>query len=268
MSANASQIMFFTKNAADYQNSAVVLTASEASALAPNLQKRSNQTGWMTTGSVDSNNTTILCNFVNLAFLTNIILVNHNFAAFTIQYWNGSAYVDFSTPINVSGSTDTTTNFIFSQVQTTKILITILGTQVPNTDKRMTQLIATTLIGQLNGWPIIQAPSFQTNKAVNQMLSGKSWIGQNLGGFQCTLAVNIWSNGNDLSVVETLYGSGEGFLVWLCGGSQTQFSSVRQGYSLQDFFLMKPSDYYTPEWAMGLYKSGMKIAMALVEVTT
>lgn len=269
MTASPAQpIIFFTKNAADYQDPAVLLTASEANAFAPQVQDRSNQTGWMTTGSVDANNTTLTCNFQNLKFLTDILLVGHNFGTFTIKYWNGVAYVDFSTPINVVGSTDSTTRFTFTQIQTTMIQVTILGTQVPNTDKKLNQLIATTLIGQLNGWPLIQKPTFNLNKATNLMLSGKTYLGYNLPGFSCTLSVSIWSNPADLTVIETLYGSGNGFLVWLCGGSTVQFSSQRQGYRLQDLFLMKPSDNYMPEWANGLYQSGLKISMALVEVVS
>lgn len=267
MSSSASQILFFNKNEADYSRSAVLLTASEASIFAPLVQKRSNNSGWMTTGSVDSNNTTLTCNFVNLVLLTDIILVNHNFKSFTVKYWNGSSYVDFSTPIAPSSSTDSTTRFTFNAVQTTAIQITILGTQVANTDKRLTQLIATSLIGQLNGWPMITKPTFNLNKRINTMLSGKTNIGINTGGFSCTLGVTNWSNANDLSIVEQLYGAGEGFLMWLCGGLQTQFSSVRKGYALQDFFLMQCQDNYTPEWANGLYKSGLKLNIQMTEVT-
>lgn len=264
--SNAKQILFFEKNAADYSFPNVVMTASEASSYAPYVQKRSNFLGWMTTGSVDANNTTLTCNFVDLVTLTDIILVKHNFKSFTIQYYDGHSMVDFSTPINQTTNTDSTTRFSFNSIQTTMIVVTITGTQIANSDKKLSQLIATSLLGQLNGWPVIKKPTFNLNKRVNTMLSGKTDVGVNAGGFTCDLTVSVWRDNGDLTLLETLYNVGEGFLVWLCGGNQNQFSSIRQGYRLEDFFLVKCQDNYTPEWVSGLYTSGLNIAMTLVEI--
>lgn len=264
--ASIQPIVFMYKNAADWTNASVVLSATEAPTYVANLQKRSNNIGWMTTGSVDANNTTITCNFNDLVTLTDIVLVNHNFKSFTVKYWDGSAWVDFSTPINETANVDSSSGFNFASVNCTQIQIIITGTQVANTDKRMTQLVASSRIGQLNGWPIIKHPTFNLNKRVNTMLSGKQNINRNLGGFSCTLEVANWSNAADLSVVEQIYGAGYPFLVWLCGGSEAQFSSVRQAYRKQDIFLMQCVNEFTPEWVDGLYKTGMRLQIDLVEV--
>lgn len=261
-------IIFFNKNALDYSDPSVVVTASEGSTFSPFIQKRVNTLGWMTTGSVDSNNTTLTVNFVNLKTLTDIVLVNHNFKSYTIKYWNGTSYVDFPTVINPTTDSASVSRYTFASTQCTGFKITILGTQVANSDKKITQVIATSLIGQLQGWPTIQKPTFNLNKRINTMLSGKSNIGVNTGGFSCDLAVTNWKNSADLAIVETLYNLGNGFLVWLCGGNQTQFSSVRQGYGLQDFFFVKCQDNYTPEYVAGLYVTGMNIKISLVEVST
>ena len=261
------QISFFLKNFADYTCPNVICSASEGSAYAPNVQRRSNYMGWGTTGSVDANDTTFTVNFGDLVTLTDLILVLHNFKSFTIQYWNGSAFVDFSTVIAPTNCTDTTSHFSFTSVQTTILQLTILGTQVANTDKLLCQFIATQLIGQLNGWPVIASPTFDLNQRVNVMLSGKKDIENNAGGFSTQLTVSNWSNAADLTTIETLYQSGEGFLLWLCGGNQTQFSSVRKGYRLQDIFLCKCEDVFVPEWVQGLYTTGMKINMKVSECT-
>lgn len=265
--STASQVIFFNKNSADFTNLGVSLTATEANTYIANVQKRSNNIGWMTSGSVDANNTTITCNFNDLVTLTDIILVNHNFKSFTVKYWNGSAWTDFSTPISETASTDSTSGYYFNSVSCTQIQIIITGTQIANADKRMTQLIATSRIGKLFGWPVIQQPTFDLNKRNSTMLSGKKNIGVNLGGFQCKLSVSNWSNDSDLTIVENLYASGSPFLVWLGGGVETQFSSVRKGYRKQDLFYMKCANNLSPEWANGLYKSGMAIEIELVEVS-
>jgi hypothetical protein len=260
-------IMFFKKNKADYQNPSAVVTASEGGTFAPFVQRRSNGIGWMTTGSVDANHTTLTVNFNDIQTISDLILVKHNFANFNVKYWNGSAWTDFSPAVSRSGVTESTTRASFSAVQTTQLQLTINGTQVPNSDKKLSQFIATELIGQLKGWPTIKKPSFNKNKQNSKMLSGKVTVGENVGGFACDLEVKLWSDSSDLSIVETLYGSGSGFLVWLCGGDQSQFSSVRQGYRLEDFFLMKCTNDYSPEWFSGLYSSGLNLTLSLAEVT-
>ena len=265
----AKQIIFFKKNKMDYSYPAVSLTASQGSTYASYVQRRSNNLGWMTTGSVDADNTTLTCDFISAVQLDNMLLVGHNFKNFTIKYWNGSSYVDFSLAINVSNSTDTTTRFTFTSVSTSKIQLTVTGTQVANSDKKLNQWIATELIGQLAGWPMITKPTFNLNKRIDKMLSGKTFVGINTGGFECTLTVKVLKSDADLTIVESLFNTGAGFLVWLSGGSTTQFSTQRFGYRLQDIFLMQCSNNYIPEWNQGLYQSGIgNLTLTLVEVTT
>ena len=261
------QIAIFKKNKIDFDAPNVITIASEGNAYSSYVRLRNNNIGWITTGSVDANNTTFEVDIADSKILTDIILVLHNFKSYTLKYWNGSSYVDFSPAISVSGNTATTTRHSFASVTPSKVLLTITGTQVADSDKRLAQFICTEIIGQLNGWPVIENPIQDLNKRTNQMLSGKTYIAENIGAFSCDLSVSIWRDSADLTVVETMYGSSDGFLVWLCGGDQTQFSSVRQGYRLQDIFLMKCSNNLQPEWANGLYQSGFSITVSLTEVT-
>ncbi len=267
MSATTSQIIFFKKNKADFSDSTVVASASQGSAYAQATLDRRNDTGWMTTGSVDADNTTFTVDMINLHFVTDLILVKHNFKSFTAKWWDGAAYQDFTPAIAPTTNTDSVSRFSFAIIQTTKIQITILGTQVANADKSLRQFIATEVIGQLAGWPIIANATQDKAKRITKMLSGKTLVSENVGGFSVDLSVSVWRSDADLTIVETLYGSSNGFLVWLCGGVQTQFSSVRQGYSLVDFFLMKCQDNLISDWSEGLYQSGMGMALALTEVT-
>jgi len=262
----AEQIMFFERNKADYSDSNVTATASQGSEYASRVLDRSNATAWQTTGSVDADNTTLTIDMVDEHDVTDIILIKHNFKAFTVKYWNGSSYVDFSTPISQTVNTDSTSHYSFTQVQTTKIQVTITGTQTPNDDKHLYQLIVGNLIGQLTGWPVIKAPKHTKNIKKNVMLSGKTDIVQNVGAFSTQLMVKNWNSDADLDIIETLYSSSEGFLVWLCGGNEDQFSTQRLGYKKEDIYLMKCTDDYSPEYVDGLYKTGLNIKMTLTEV--
>lgn len=260
------QIRFFRKNAADIDASGVTVTASQGDDVADLALNRTTLSGWMTTGSVDADNTTFQIDWDSEQLIDSILLVHHNFKNYTLQYWNGSAWTDFSTTVAVTNNTDGTTFHEFTEVSTTKLLLTVTGTQTANEDKYLGMFIATTALGQFAGWPQIKKPLVSRNRQVTQMLSGKRSIHEGVGNFACTLSVQLTTDTADLALVETLYDENEGFHVWLCGGSESQFSAPRKPYRLRDVFLMKCADELEPELHKGIYVAGMKIDMQLTEV--
>ncbi len=262
------QIKFFNKSWADFEHSDVVVTASEGQAYAYLPLSRTNMTAWQTTGSADANNTTYVVDFGTSRYIDSIMLLIHNFKAFTLKYWNGSAYVAFSTPIAETTNTSASSFYSFTGVETTKLQLTITACMVLNADKYLFQFIATYSLGQLAGWPIISGHKASRNRVSNQMLSGKANIFENVGFFSCNLSVEQWTSDADLTIVETLYRRSEGFLVSLCGGSETQFKTIREGYRMQDLYLMKCANEFSADCAEGVYANGVRISIDLMEVTT
>jgi hypothetical protein len=262
------QIIFFEKSAADFSNPNIAATASQGSDYALYALNRNDASAWITTGSVDADNTTWEVDFVDPRDVSEIIIADHNFKSFKVEYWDGSAYQAFPTAIDLTTNTANTNWFSFASTSASKIRVTVRGTQVADSDKRMFNFIATNLIGQLEGWPVISRPQISKNKQKTVMLSGRLSVAENVGAFSCVLKVANWKSPADLTVVETLFDSPNGFLVWLCGGDETQFSSVRQGYRLKDIPLMKCTNEYEPEWVQGLYKTGMSIELNLSEVVS
>lgn len=262
----SSQIIFFEKNKCDYSLSDVTTTASQGSAYADYALNRSNQSAWVTSGSVDADNTSLVIDWSDQKRITDIILVLHNFKAYTIQYWDGSLYQDFSPAISETTNTVDTTHHKFTEVITSKVKLIITGTMTANQDKVLRQFIATKQIGQLDAWPVIDNPTISRNRQKTTMLSGKQSIRENVGLFTCKLKIAYLKSDADCLIVESLFESNEGFLVWLCGGVETQFATVRKGYRLEDIYLMKCSNEYMPEWYQGVYKTGMVVDMQLVEV--
>ena len=98
------------------------------------------------------------------------------------------------------------------------------------------------------------------------MLSGKTLVKENIGAFKTKLDIKVLSIDADLTIIETLYAAHKGFLVWLCGGDESQFRSERIGYRLEDIFLMKTVNEWRPELFRGLYQAGMKVQIDLSEV--
>ncbi len=259
------QIIFFKKSKCDFSLGNVIASASQGSAYAAQVLNRSNLSAWVTTGSVDADNTTLTVDMSDPKVITDLLLLKHNFKAFTLKYWNGTSYQPFSPAINETSNTAASSYYEVASVTTTKLQITITGTQVANADKYLYQFIATSKIGRLNGWPIIESPVFDRNKLVSVMLSGKISLAESLGGFKTSLTVEYLKDSTDLATIEAIFGSADGFLVWLTGGDETQFSSVRQGYRMEDVFLMKCVNSLSPQWYQGLYQTGMTLQVDLAE---
>jgi hypothetical protein len=261
----AGQIMFFEKSKCDFSNPAASASASQASEYAYFALNRSNRTAWVTTGSVDADNTTFTVDFTEQRYIDSIFLVKVNFKSYTLKYWNGSSYVDFATAIDVTNNTDETILHQVAEVLTSRLRLTIRGTMTANQDKYMHQFIATSLMGRLNAWPQIKKPTHDVGRIVTKMLSGKVNVTESVGGFRCDLEVANWKDQTDLNLVERLYTLNEGFLVWLCGGDESQFAQRLMGYRKEDIFLMRPTNNYIPEHVKGIYTTGVKLVIPLAE---
>ena len=261
----AQQPLFFEKNKLDLSKESVTVTASQCNDYTAYMRNRSNNTAWITTGSVDADNTNIVVDFVDSVNITDIILIKHNFKAYTIQYWDGAAYQDFSTAIAETTNSAATTHHNFTQQSTTKIKLIITGTTVADSEKYLYQFIATDRIGQFSSWAILK-PVISRTRQVSKMLSGKKSIRERAGAYACDLQVKLTSNDSDLTIVENLHDSNNGFLFWACGGDESQFRNERQGYRLEDIYLCKCKNEYKPLWYKGGYQTGMKIDLKLEEV--
>ena len=258
------QIIFFEKSKCDYSDSNVTATADQGNATADKVLNRSNNSAWLTSGSVDSDDPYLEIDMVNERDMTDILLIGHNFKEYTLQRWNGSSYVDFSTPINETSNTKETTHHTFDQVSSSKIKLIVGATMTADDDKILRQLIITEQIGQLAGWPTID-PTLSRNKKASKALSGKYSIKENIGARKEKLKVKVLNSDADLTIIENLYYANVGFLYWPCGGDEDQFDSARIGYRLEDIYLMKTSDEWKPKYFRGMYNRGMVIDIDLQE---
>lgn len=262
------QIIFFEKNKADFENGNVVVTASEGNLTSDRVIDRDNLTAWVTEGSLDANNTTLEIDMVDTRELDSVVLIGHNFKSFKVEYWNGSAWSDFSPAADVTNGTETGSYFSVNTVFTSKVKLTVRGTHTPDDDKILKQFIVTRMIGQLQGWPIIKNPKMDRNLKVSKMLSGRKHVVENAPAYSARLDVKNWNNDADLTVVETLHEMNEGFLFWPCGGDESQFATLRKGYRFEDIFLVRVVSAHIPEFYKGLYSTGLDISFDLAEVNT
>lgn len=263
----SAQMAFFKKSLADLTQPNLVVTASQGQDTAEFALNRRNTSAWITTDSVDADNTTYEVDFTDEVYISDILLIKHNFKNFTIKRWNGSTFVDFSTPIAVSNNTEETNWYRFDRVSTQKVQITITGTQVANEDKIMYQFIATELMGQLTGWPKMKDPRISKNRKTARMLSGKLSVTENVGYYAGSFGVENWRIAPDIAIIESLYNSFESFLFWPCGGDEDQFFGSPIGYRLEDIYLCRTVNDYSPEYVAGIYANGLNLEVKLEEVT-
>lgn len=266
------QIKFFEKNIIDIdtENIAITITDSIASDTGQDyvdfLRNRNNDSLWATTDSTDAANTQIDIDMTDTYTFDRILLLAHNFKAFTIQYHNGSIYTDFSTAINETTNTEATNEYSFTAVLASKIRIIITGAFVVDDDKFLKQLLVCASIGQLEGWPKIDNPTFSISKKQLKLLSGKSYLSRQRGNFSATLSVPNYNVDADLDIIEAIYFSAKGVLIWINAGDSTQFSRTHIIYRPEDIFLVQPKDEFSPALYNSFYQSGIELKMGLVEV--
>jgi len=265
-------IKFYKKNILDLSNTLPSFTVSDSVATNTGqdfvslMRNRNNNSGWATTGSTDAGTTTMVVSFGETKTMTRILLLGHNFKSFTLKYWNGVSWTDFSTPISETTNTYDSTFHSFTEVATTQLQLIINGTQTPNADKYLKQFIVTESLGEFSIEPEVR-PQWDKDRKITKFISGKSYVAKSVGAFNVNLKMKSAYNDADLTLVESLFNTYEGFLVSLCGGTETQFTDgVRQGYRLEDIFLMDVSNEYSPEYIESRWANGLPIDLKLVEV--
>lgn len=264
----SAQIKFFKKPVTDLTQPNVTATASQGVGLETYALVRGLFSAWITTGSVDADNTTFIVDWVDQRTIDTLILIRHNFKSYIAEYWDGAAYQPFTnSAVSETVNALDVTFHIFDAVDTSRIRLTITGTMVANDDKFLYYMAACETLGQLVGWPVIKNPLVSKATKVTKMLSGKSDVAQNVGGFSCDLSVSNWHIAQDIALVERLYTRYESFLVWLSSGDEAQFFATPTGYRKRDIFLMRTANEYNPEYVEGIYINGLKLLIKLVEVT-
>ena len=231
------------------------------------LRNRRNDSGWATTESTDAANTQLDVVMSDEPEISEILLIQMNFKAYTIQYWDGLAFVDFSLAINVAGNADKDKRHTFDSVTPVEGRVRIIITAAFNVDddKFMRQLIFTQLIGQFERFPIIEDVEDGRRRRGIKMLSGRVKVIKSTGNFKATLTQNNEVVENDLALQEAMFESFGGFLVSLSGFEETQFRTVRIGYRKRDVFLMNCENEYEPIHEGGFYQHGTPINIELVE---
>lgn len=258
-------IAFFSRSKCLVQDGTVI-TASSGQAAADRCLDRNPLSYWRSVGSSDAVTETIEIEFTEAMTFDRIFLVDHNFKSYNIQYFNGSIYTHFTSVIGLSGSmaniTETvyardTSYYEFTQVTSTKIRIQVTTTQTTNAQKSLNQVIVTSELGTLQGYPVIKSPELNRNLQNQKMLSKRTLSFKSDETFKVQLDFKDYPNrlSDDVDLMFELHDTDDTFLIWICGGrfGSNYFRKTLRGYRLRDVIAVQMVSALKPVYSDNVY---------------
>lgn len=267
-------VKFFDKNLALFRDGNTA-AASSNNAAGKYVLSPSKYTRWESLASNDVTTETITINFLNTTTIDRIVLQGHNFKSYSIKY---NAALDFTTVSDLDADlvggitqatyTNDTSYYAFDAVAVDSLTITINTTQIANAQKFLTQIIATTELGTLAGFPRISSVKHNRNVKAAKVISGKNVIQKGYETTTFKMGFRSYPVQADIDLIEALHEREDSFLVWLCGGryGTDYFTISQRGWRLEDIYNMQVNKPLGANYSKGIYVNGVDTSIPLVEV--
>lgn len=266
-------ISFFEQNSALFENGATCVastnTADQNLILGTNKYFR-----WQSIGSNDATTETLIITLPASVQISRIFLVDHNFKEYTIKYGAGAGTA-FTGVVGLdgalSGITETvmardTAYYEFTPVTTNRLVVSVLKTQTANEQKSLVQLIATTEIGTLTGYPVMDGIDIDRNDKKEQAVSGRWHIEKAYESVGFDLSLRTYPVQADIDLLDGLHARELPFLAWLCGGEPDQFRFEQRGFRLQDIYQMRIDKALKNAYDRNIYLMGVNQNYSFLEV--
>lgn len=268
-------IKFFYKCRGDLDNDIAEAAVSSGATTRNNARSRKTYLKWESEGSDDTTTETYELRFGAEQTINRLLLVRNNFKAFSVQYWNGSTWVDFSNVVTKEGTqasiTETanakTTNYYeFDSVTTEKILVSVDTTQTVDAEKYLYQIIATAEIGTFQGYPRYEA-THRKRMAEKQGFDGKTSFSVLGESYACSLGFTRYGVEADHLLVQTLWQNDDAFYIYPCGANEGQFRYTSKiGNRLRDIYLVWFNRDLDANYEQNVYALGLNYTVGLLEV--
>jgi hypothetical protein len=188
-----------------------------------------------------------------------IMLFNHNFDTFTIQYKNGGAATDFSPAISESSFTETDTIYEVTSQTCTAIVVSCSNTQDTG-EKLLGLLYAFELLGTVENNPTGERP--ERAESANE-------VTVDTGGIRKTVFGRKWrakydwkpASDNDQTLLRSLSERNEPFYTYPSGG----VGQDEWGYRKYDLFSSVYANEYKPRLRSELFDVGVDISVEFRE---
>lgn len=271
-------VKFFSRSESIFADGTFVVSASSANESVGRAFDRNKVTYWRSTGSDDTVTETITVTWGSAVTFDRLFLIDHNFKEYNVQYDVAGVWTHFASVVGIDGSlanlsettfADDSSYYEFTPVTTTGLRIQVVKTQVADEDKYISQVVVTTELGTLQGYPDIQGIEWDRNERSKKMLSGKSLTLKSEETFKCTLNFKNYppSLSDDVDLMFQLFDIEETFLVWLCGGRRGSdyFRKQLRGWRLRDLFSMQTVGKIAPDYTSNSYVLPVNFKISFVE---
>lgn len=253
-------VKFFKKNNIDSDATFTLTTALTANAKYLYDNNRSRKL--ISIGSSDGTDEIWQIDFATTKTIDRLYVDNHSLKDADIKYWDGGAYVDFSTPVSwTNNTTSSGSYFEFDSVSTTSIQVSAVNT-IDGGEKYIGQLIATEEIGTMEANPTEWAFEFDES-SINHInaLAGSVYV---FFDSKYIASMNFSdANDADVAILQSLKDLGDPFYIFPCGGITTH---TQIGFRLQDIFLVNYINNFKPQLKENLLGIGTVIQVDFREV--
>lgn len=263
-------IRFFRKSFIDTTHPGVQISASKSGDLGKLVRDRRNDTGWVANNATPLGTEFLTLNWVDVKTVTHVFLLNHNLANGGIRVFDSN---NPSTEEFIIFTNNTETNGFFTLTNSgpyNAVTVTFddgLGNAtIDGNDPKISQIVVTEQLGQLEGFPVINRPTLDRNLNIGTALSGKSVVTANTGGYSFELQITVTSSENDTQLLQDLHLTNNGFLTLLNGGDEDQFNLNLLGYRTQDLLFTKITSDFSAQLFRGVYTLGQEIRVKFAEV--
>lgn len=252
---------FFTKN--KLKDNCTYTFTSAIEAIASVLYDRDRATTLESVGSNDATPEVWDIEFASSQTIDTIIVDNHNVKSGGIQYWNGSAFVAFSTAATWSANALTTSVFSFNSVSTTKLRVTMNTTMVVDAQKSVGLIYAMETIGQPSAAPATLDIEFVEDSRSHKKASGG--ILYVYFGAKSILKY-LFSDATvaDVTLFLTIKNLGVEFFIWPCGAVASATTDV--GMRVYDLYLVNYVNNFKPDFKSNVLGIGTRLAIDFKEV--
>lgn len=271
-------IKFFERSLCLLQDGNVTIAASTATDSARRALDRNPVSYWRSSMSNDATTETLTLDFVDPVTLTRLLLIDHNFKSFDVMYYDGASYVHFASVVGIDGAkanitetvfADDSAYYEFASVTTTSIRVRMYTTQIADVEKYINQIIITTELGTLEGYPDISNIENSRNSKDVKMLSGRIISMKGNSSFRAKLSFKDYPPDltADLDLMFSLWDRERSFLVWFCGGRRgsAYFRYALKNFRLRDIYNMQAGDKINPDYSKNVYTNMVNLTIDLNE---
>lgn len=246
------------------------VTASSSTSLQEFAFDGQVSTRWTSSGeNTDGDSIHLTMDYGINRLIDSVFVYNTNIDDISIEYWNGSAWVEFEDGVNATVIKSSDGAYVFAKlttaVSTQSVRILGSNTIVADQEKYVGMFLAFLEIGQFEYFPDFDA-DFEPEQNIYKTTNGLSFVIERGEVFTADITMRSHVNQNDIDLFMTLVERKEPFFIWPNGGDESIFAYSFKPYRFRDIFKVSIIGKYSPKLTRNYYKAGLNAKIKIAEV--